>query len=51
MNVYYYMTYDDQIDFDLLQDEKMKVGVECQIINFGQTPIQLLNKQHPPRSA
>lgn len=36
---------------DSITDNVMKVAIENQIRNFGQTPSQLLMEPHPPRSS
>lgn len=50
-NVFYYLTYEGSVDMDGIQDPVMKVAIENQIRNFGQTPSQLLMEPHPPRSS
>ena len=49
LNVFYYLTYDDQVSMVGNNDEGFMKALEVQIINFGQTPIQVLTKPHPPR--
>lgn len=50
-NVFYYLTYEGNVDMDAIQDKVMREAVENQIRNFGQTPSQLLMEPHPPRSS
>jgi hypothetical protein len=48
-NVFYYLTYENAIDIDDIDDPMLKEATICQIINFGQTPSQLLDKPHVSR--
>lgn len=50
LNVFYYLTYEDGINLDTVTDIITKTSYEAQIVHFGQTPIQLFTKPHPPRS-
>lgn len=50
-NVFYYLTYENNVDLDNITDPIMREAVENQIRNFGQTPSQLLMEPHPPRSS
>ncbi|EGR30597.1 hypothetical protein IMG5_128290 [Ichthyophthirius multifiliis] len=49
LNKFYYLTYEDAIDIDSIKDENYKIGIESQIINFGQTPSQIFQVQHVQR--
>ena len=49
MNVFYYLTYDDKVDLNNIDDQPMKIALESQIVNFGQIPAQLFLKQHPEK--
>ena len=49
LNVFYYLTYEDKVDWDAIRDEKLRIGTEAQIINYGQTPQQLFVQPHPTR--
>jgi hypothetical protein len=49
LNVFYYMTYEDKIDYNMLNDPDTKVSYESQIVHFGQTPPQIFTKPHPQR--
>ena len=49
LNVFYYMTYEDKVDLNMLNDPATKVSYEAQIVHFGQTPSQLFTKPHPQR--
>ncbi|CAG8517643.1 8239_t:CDS:2 [Ambispora gerdemannii] len=48
-NVFYYLTYENKINIDSIEDEHERKSIEQQIYHFGQTPIQLLRKPHPQR--
>jgi hypothetical protein len=48
-NVFYFLTYEGMVDIDAIKDEAERRATEAQINNFGQTPVQLLKKPHPPR--
>ncbi|XP_017773305.1 PREDICTED: neurobeachin isoform X3 [Nicrophorus vespilloides] len=50
-NVFYYLTYEGNVDMDSVNDKVMKEAIENQIRNFGQTPSQLLMEPHTPRSS
>ncbi|XP_065158028.1 neurobeachin isoform X5 [Atheta coriaria] len=50
-NVFYYLTYEGNVDMDSITDKVMREAIENQIHNFGQTPSQLLMEPHPPRSS
>jgi hypothetical protein len=50
-NVFYYLTYEGAVNLDAVEDPVMRQALEDQIKNFGQTPSQLLNEPHPPRSS
>jgi hypothetical protein len=50
-NLFYYLTYEGAVpNLDAIKDERLRKGLEDQILNFGQTPSQLLSKPHPVRS-
>lgn len=50
-NLFYHCTYEGAIHLDSIKDPRLRQGLEDQIISFGQTPSQLLNKPHPRRGA
>jgi len=50
-NVFYYLTYEGNVNLDAITDPVMKEALENQIRSFGQTPSQLLTEPHPPRSS
>lgn len=50
-NVFYYLTYEGNVELDSITDPVMKEAIENQIRSFGQTPSQLLMEPHPPRSS
>ena len=35
INVFYYLTYEDKVDLNAVVDDKIRVALESQIINFG----------------
>lgn len=47
LNVFFYLTYEDGIDLNNLEDPELKISYESQIVHFGQTPIQLLGNPFP----
>ena len=53
VNVFYYLTYEGNVDLSQLSsnDPTLKEAIEAQIRHFGQTPSQLTNEPHPPRSS
>lgn len=50
-NVFYYLTYEGNVELDAITDPMIREAIENQIRNFGQTPSQLLMEPHPPRSS
>ncbi|XP_049825585.1 neurobeachin isoform X2 [Aethina tumida] len=50
-NVFYYLTYEGNVELESINDKMMREAIENQIRNFGQTPSQLLMEPHPPRSS
>jgi len=48
-NVFYYLSYEGTVDLDEIEDPLEREAISNQIINFGQTPVQLLTTPHPPR--
>ncbi|XP_043237730.1 neurobeachin-like isoform X3 [Amphibalanus amphitrite] len=50
-NVFYYLTYEGNVELEALTDPVMKEAIKNQIRSFGQTPSQLLMEPHPPRSS
>ncbi|GJW41786.1 retrovirus-related pol polyprotein LINE-1 [Tanacetum coccineum] len=48
-NIFYYVTYEGDVDLETMEDELQRSAIEDQIANFGQTPIQLFPKKHPRR--
>lgn len=49
LNTFFYLTYEDSINLEKIENEKFKVSYESQIIHFGQTPRQIFAKPHAPR--
>ena len=48
-NVFYYLTYENAIQLDKIEDPLQREAAKSQVIHFGQTPTQLLHKEHPKR--
>ena len=48
-NVFYYLTYEGEVNIESIVDEAERKSIESQINNFGQTPCQLLTRPHPKR--
>lgn len=46
LNLYYYLTYEDAVDLNKIEDPVQRTSIEAQIIHFGQTPSQLFTKPH-----
>ncbi|KAH9516818.1 hypothetical protein DERF_007537 [Dermatophagoides farinae] len=51
VNVFYYLTYEGNIDLSTIADTSIREAIETQIRHFGQTPSQLTTDPHPPRSS
>lgn len=49
LNVFHNLSYDGAINLDNIKDDVEKRAVIGMINNFGQTPMRLFNKPHPPR--
>ncbi|XP_057426071.1 BEACH domain-containing protein B isoform X2 [Lotus japonicus] len=48
-NIFYYLTYEEAVDLETMEDDLQRSAIEDQIANFGQTPIQMFRKKHPRR--
>ena len=48
-NVFFYMTYEGQVDIDAITDPTQQKAALDQIAHFGQTPYQLFKEDHPSR--
>eukprot|EP00619_Florenciella_sp_RCC1007_P003338 CAMPEP_0205904806 /NCGR_PEP_ID=MMETSP1325-20131115/947_1 /ASSEMBLY_ACC=CAM_ASM_000708 /TAXON_ID=236786 /ORGANISM="Florenciella sp., Strain RCC1007" /LENGTH=1113 /DNA_ID=CAMNT_0053270633 /DNA_START=62 /DNA_END=3403 /DNA_ORIENTATION=+ len=48
-NVFYYLTYHGSVDLSAIEDREMRLATEMQIAHFGQCPMQLFLRPHPPR--
>eukprot|EP01038_Epipyxis_sp_PR26KG_P011916 gene11916-15945_t len=48
-NVFHYLTYENAINLEKIEDPLQKEAAKAQVIHFGQTPSQLLTKEHPKR--
>lgn len=49
VNTFYYLTYQGNVNLNMIQDPSLRDAVETQIKHFGQTPSQLTTEPHPPR--
>ncbi|CAD8203801.1 unnamed protein product [Paramecium octaurelia] len=49
LNTFYYLTYENSIDWDSIKNEKQKISLESQAIHFGQCPSQILDRAHIAR--
>jgi hypothetical protein len=49
VNTFYYLTYQGNVNLNMIQDPSLRAAIETQIKHFGQTPSQLTNEPHPPR--
>lgn len=49
LNVFHHLSYDGAINLDNIKDDVEKRAVIGMINNFGQTPMRLFSKPHPPR--
>jgi len=48
-NVFYYLTYENAVDIDSIEDPLEREAAKSQVTHFGQTPSQLLDKPHAKR--
>ena len=49
-NLFHYLTYENAIDIDSIDDPLQRNAMKAQVTHFGQTPSQLLvTKEHPKR--
>jgi WD40 repeat protein len=49
-NVFYYLTYSGSVKWQAITDDNQLQGLEQQVLQFGQTPRQLLKEPHPQRN-
>nr|CAD2141024.1 unnamed protein product [Meloidogyne enterolobii] len=49
LNTFYYLTYEGAFNLRSIENAALRESIQQQILNFGQTPAQLLNEPHPPR--
>lgn len=49
-NVFHYLSYPGSIDLEKIHDEHEKAVIISIIHNFGQTPLQIFRKKHPPKN-
>ncbi|KAJ5071714.1 beige/beach-related [Anaeramoeba ignava] len=48
-NMFYYLTYENSINFENINSSNEKKSIELQIEHFGQTPSQIFRQKHPQR--
>jgi len=48
-NVFHFLSYEGSVELDAIKDDIEREATESRIQNFGQTPSQLLLKEHPSR--
>lgn len=49
VNTFYYLTYQGNVNLNMIQDPTLRDAIETQIKHFGQTPSQISTEPHPPR--
>lgn len=49
MNVFFYLTYENNVDVEKITDPQLANTISTQIFHFGRTPTQLFGKPHPQR--
>lgn len=49
LNVFHHLSYEGAVNLDNIKDDVEKRAVIGMINNFGQTPVRLFSKPHPPR--
>ena len=50
LNSFYYLTYEDAVPWEKIDENKDIQSIESQIVNFGQTPSQIFVKPHHERN-
>jgi hypothetical protein len=48
-NLFYYLTYEDAVNIDVIEDPIDRQSIEDQVHYFGQTPSRLFKEAHPRR--
>mmetsp|Transcript_19739 Transcript_19739/g.27117 ORF Transcript_19739/g.27117 Transcript_19739/m.27117 type:complete len:2769 (-) Transcript_19739:85-8391(-) len=48
-NLFHYLTYENAVNLETIEDPLQREAAKSQVIHFGQTPSQLLLKEHPKR--
>ena len=48
-NIFYYLTYEGAINIEAIEDPLQREAAKAQVTHFGQTPSQLLQREHPRR--
>ena len=49
LNLFYYLTYENCVNLETIDDPVNRTSMEAQIVHFGQTPHQLFEKPHAQR--
>jgi WD40 repeat protein len=49
-NVFHYLTYENAIDIEAITDPLQRAAAKAQVTHFGQTPSQIMTKEHPKRN-
>lgn len=49
-NVFHYLSYPGSVDLEKIHDEHERAVIISIIHNFGQSPLQILNKKHPMKN-
>jgi hypothetical protein len=50
-NVFFHLTYEDNVRQALSMSDSNHQAIQTQIYHFGQTPVQIFDKQHPNKKA
>lgn len=48
-NVFFYLTYPDEVDLDSIEDADMRSSIITQSAHFGQCPLQTFSQPHPKK--
>jgi hypothetical protein len=48
-NIFYYLTYQENVSFDKITSKMERAAMEVQISEFGQTPLQIFEDKHPAK--
>ncbi|KAJ6255275.1 beige/beach-related [Anaeramoeba flamelloides] len=50
LNIFFHLTYEDNVKLDEIEDELTRKSFELQIENYGQCPKQLFTRPHPKKN-